>query len=243
MHITCLLNTVWHKLWRPDEKGVNNSFVHKLLTHDNDNAHMYDTTAFGGSHRASISSCDDDKAVVEFGCVGGIRVVTDAQEIAEFHAERNVRAQEAQNRMLHVAPNHGGWSVADETSHCPALNTQLYTVQPWFFQSLGRHDAEEIMKRAGLVDGQFLIRTSTRAGRYVLCLTHKKHVLHYPIRTLHVNDMHYISIDARTKFADLIQLVNFYTMNRGHLPVLLGSYVTKTISVPRYENACMARSL
>jgi hypothetical protein len=50
-------------------------------------------------------------------------------------------------------PNEGGWSVADQTSYCPALNTQLYTVQPWFFQSLGRHDAEETMKRAGLVDG------------------------------------------------------------------------------------------
>lgn len=101
--------------------------------------------------------------------------------------------------------------------------------QPWFHSGISREEAVSLISKQGLVDGVFLVREShSVAGAYVLSLAHNHKVKHCTIMQTAKDGHIMFSLDGgHTKFADLLQLVEFYQLNAGGLPTTLSYYVTR----------------
>jgi len=86
------------------------------------------------------------------------------------------------------------------------------------------------MKSQGFRDGLFLIRHSeTYSGCFVLSLAFNNNVQHYPIFTLRKKSGQIVlTLDGgKTKFGDLLQLVNHYELNvEKYLPTMLRKVVS-----------------
>ena len=53
----------------------------------------------------------------------------------------------------------------------------------WFHGSMGREEAESVLKEHGFTEGLFLVReSSTSIGDFVLSVVHDGDVIHYQIR-------------------------------------------------------------
>ena len=53
----------------------------------------------------------------------------------------------------------------------------------WFHGSMGREEAESVLKEHGFTEGLFLVReSSTSIGDFVLSVVHEGDVIHYQIR-------------------------------------------------------------
>ena len=53
----------------------------------------------------------------------------------------------------------------------------------WFHGSMGREEAESVLKEHGFTEGLFLVReSSTSLGDFVLSVVHDNDVIHYQIR-------------------------------------------------------------
>ena len=103
--------------------------------------------------------------------------------------------------------------------------TNLHTSQPWFRANFDRRDANDVLTRAGLVNGKFLIRssdnssgsskssnttTSSSSGSlnefYKISLVYNKEIKHYIIK--YGSGKFYL--DGGLKFDSIIQLVDYY---------------------------------
>ncbi|KAJ6660637.1 hypothetical protein lerEdw1_017634 [Lerista edwardsae] len=106
------------------------------------------------------------------------------------------------------------------------LNAVIHRTQPWFHGHISREDTQRIITRQGLVDGVFLVRESQRNPKgFVLSLCHLQKVKHYLILPSEEEGrLYYTMDDGQTRFADLIQLVEFHQINRGILPCKLKHY-------------------
>ncbi|XP_064380784.1 growth factor receptor-bound protein 7 isoform X2 [Dromaius novaehollandiae] len=108
------------------------------------------------------------------------------------------------------------------------LSAAIHRTQPWFHGRLSREDTQRLIGRQGLVDGVFLVRESQRNPKgFVLSLCHLQKVKHYLILPSEEEGRLYFTMDdGQTRFADLIQLVEFHQINRGILPCKLRHYCT-----------------
>uniref|UniRef100_K7FNE6 Growth factor receptor bound protein 7 n=1 Tax=Pelodiscus sinensis TaxID=13735 RepID=K7FNE6_PELSI len=108
------------------------------------------------------------------------------------------------------------------------LSTTIHRTQPWFHGRISREDTQRLIIQQGLVDGVFLVRESQRNPKgYVLSLCHQQKVKHYLILPSEEEGQLYFTMDdGQTRFADLIQLVEFHQINRGILPCKLRHYCT-----------------
>ncbi|NWR78952.1 GRB7 protein, partial [Centropus unirufus] len=110
----------------------------------------------------------------------------------------------------------------------PSLSAAIHRSQPWFHGRISREDTQQLIGRQGLVDGVFLVRESQRNPKgFVLSLCHLQRVKHYLILPSEEEGRLYFTMDdGQTRFADLIQLVEFHQINRGILPCKLRHYCT-----------------
>ncbi|XP_076328116.1 growth factor receptor-bound protein 14-like isoform X2 [Tachypleus tridentatus] len=103
----------------------------------------------------------------------------------------------------------------------------IHTVQPWFYRGMSREDATQLLTKYGTVDGVFLVRESRRnPGTFVLSYVYNQKIYHTQIVPVEEKTQVCFSLDAgRTKFYDLLQLIEFYQLNLGCLPTKLTHFL------------------
>lgn len=110
--------------------------------------------------------------------------------------------------------------------------TEVHLSQPWFHKTLTRQQAETLIATHSNQDGAFLVRESrSHPGYFVLSFRCGGKVIHMPIQPLHdtVRDTVCYTLDCgKTKFYDLLQLIEFYQLNVGSLPTRLTHYLVQT---------------
>uniref|UniRef100_A0A8C3UUA1 SH2 domain-containing protein n=1 Tax=Catharus ustulatus TaxID=91951 RepID=A0A8C3UUA1_CATUS len=149
------------------------------------------------------------------GCTG--RVIENPNEVLTAALE------EAQAWRWGSLPWTGGPPEPDTP-----VPTAIHRTQPWFHGRISREDTQQLIGRQGLVDGVFLVRESQRNPKgFVLSLCHLQRIKHYLILPVSEEGRLYFTMDdGQTRFADLIQLVEFHQINRGILPCKLRHYCT-----------------
>uniref|UniRef100_A0A8C5EDC2 Growth factor receptor-bound protein 10-like n=1 Tax=Gouania willdenowi TaxID=441366 RepID=A0A8C5EDC2_GOUWI len=99
----------------------------------------------------------------------------------------------------------------------------IHMTQLWFHGRITREESHRIIHQQGQVDGLFLLRVSqSNPKAFVLTLCHHQKIKHFQILPCEDDGQVFFSLDdGTTKFTDLIQLVEFYQLNRGVLPCKL----------------------
>ncbi|XP_052590488.1 growth factor receptor-bound protein 10 isoform X2 [Peromyscus californicus insignis] len=108
--------------------------------------------------------------------------------------------------------------------HTSTLNSVIHRTQHWFHGRISREESHRIIKQQGLVDGLFLLRDSqSNPKAFVLTLCHHQKIKNFQILPQCEDDgqTFFTLDDGNTKFSDLIQLVDFYQLNKGVLPCKL----------------------
>uniref|UniRef100_A0A8C0I309 Growth factor receptor bound protein 10 n=1 Tax=Balaenoptera musculus TaxID=9771 RepID=A0A8C0I309_BALMU len=107
--------------------------------------------------------------------------------------------------------------------HPSTLSTVIHRTQHWFHGRISREESHRIIKQQGLVDGLFLLRDSqSNPKAFVLTLCHHQKIKNFQILPCEDDGQTFFSLDdGNTKFSDLIQLVDFYQLNKGVLPCRL----------------------
>uniref|UniRef100_A0A4W3KDL9 Growth factor receptor-bound protein 10b n=1 Tax=Callorhinchus milii TaxID=7868 RepID=A0A4W3KDL9_CALMI len=107
--------------------------------------------------------------------------------------------------------------------HPSPLSHTIHRTQPWFHGRISRKVAHSTIEKQGPVDGLFLLRDSqSNPKTFVLTLYCQQKIRHFQILPSEDNGQLVFSLDdGNTKFCDLIQLVEFYLLNRGILPCKL----------------------
>ncbi|KAJ7985630.1 hypothetical protein DPEC_G00354060 [Dallia pectoralis] len=108
--------------------------------------------------------------------------------------------------------------------HPCLLSSVIHRTQLWFHGRITREDSHRLIQQQGQVDGLFLLRDSqSNSKAFVLTLYHHQKIKHFQILPQCEEDgLVFFSLDeGSTKFSDLIQLVEFYQLNRGVLPCKL----------------------
>lgn len=103
----------------------------------------------------------------------------------------------------------------------------FHNTQPWFYSGMSRDEATQLLTKYGTVDGVFLVRESRRnPGSFVLSYIYKCKVHHCQVIPVEEKEQLCYSLDnGRTKFYDLLQLVEFYQLNLGCLPTKLTHFL------------------
>ncbi|XP_006216639.2 growth factor receptor-bound protein 10 [Vicugna pacos] len=103
------------------------------------------------------------------------------------------------------------------------LSTVIHRTQHWFHGRISREESHRLIKQQGLVDGLFLLRDSqSNPKAFVLTLCHHQKIKNFQILPCEEDGKLFFSLDeGKTRFSDLIQLVDFYQLNRGVLPCKL----------------------
>uniref|UniRef100_A0A672IL60 Growth factor receptor bound protein 14 n=1 Tax=Salarias fasciatus TaxID=181472 RepID=A0A672IL60_SALFA len=122
-------------------------------------------------------------------------------------------------KSCHRLSGHGSPSSAQSS----VPNIAIHLTQPWFHGKLAREEAQRLITQQGLIDGVFLLRDSqSNPKTFVLSLCHTQKIKHFQILPVDdEGDLFYSLDDGLTRFTDLIQLVEFYQLNRGVLPCKL----------------------
>ncbi|XP_016097750.1 growth factor receptor-bound protein 14 [Sinocyclocheilus grahami] len=122
-------------------------------------------------------------------------------------------------KSCHRLSSHGSPS----TSQSSMSSIAIHVAQPWFHSKLSRDEAQKLITQLGLIDGVFLVRDSQSNPRtFVLSLCHTQKIKHFQIVPVEENgELFYSLDDGHTRFTDLLQLVEFYQLNRGVLPCKL----------------------
>ncbi|XP_048095836.1 growth factor receptor-bound protein 14 isoform X3 [Alosa pseudoharengus] len=122
-------------------------------------------------------------------------------------------------KSCHRLSSHGSPS----TSQGPMASIALHLAQPWFHSKLSREETHRLISQQGLVDGVFLLRDSqSNPKTFVLSLCHMQRIKHFQIVPVEDEGELFYSLDeGHTRFGDLLQLVEFYQLNRGVLPCKL----------------------
>lgn len=107
--------------------------------------------------------------------------------------------------------------------HPSTLNSVIHRTQHWFHGRISREESHRIIKQQGLVDGLFLLRDSqSNPKAFVLTLCHQQKIRNFQILPCEDDGQTFFTLDdGNTKFSDLIQLVDFYQLNKGVLPCKL----------------------
>uniref|UniRef100_A0A4W5K8J2 Growth factor receptor-bound protein 10b n=1 Tax=Hucho hucho TaxID=62062 RepID=A0A4W5K8J2_9TELE len=107
--------------------------------------------------------------------------------------------------------------------HPCLLSSVIHRTQLWFHGRITREESHRMIHQQGQVDGLFLLRDSqSNPKAFVLTLCHHQKIKHFQILPCEEDGQIFFSLDdGSTKFTDLIQLVEFYQLNRGVLPCKL----------------------
>uniref|UniRef100_A0A6Q2ZC82 Growth factor receptor-bound protein 10b n=1 Tax=Esox lucius TaxID=8010 RepID=A0A6Q2ZC82_ESOLU len=107
--------------------------------------------------------------------------------------------------------------------HPSLLSSVIHRTQLWFHGRITREESHRMIHQQGQVDGLFLLRDSqSNPKAFVLTLCHHQKIKHFQILLCEEDGQIFFSLDeGSTKFTDLIQLVEFYQLNRGVLPCKL----------------------
>ncbi|MCJ8737680.1 hypothetical protein PDJAM_G00026850 [Pangasius djambal] len=90
------------------------------------------------------------------------------------------------------------------------------SLMPWFHGKISGPEA--VSKLQPMEDGLFLVRESIRhPGDYVLCVSFKQEVLHYHV----IYQESKLTIDRTQYFYNLIDMVEFYSKNKGIIATTL----------------------
>ncbi|NXS02375.1 GRB7 protein, partial [Oxylabes madagascariensis] len=188
------------------------------------------------------SVSDNALVAMDFsGCTG--RVIENPNEVLTAALEE---AQAWRKKTMHR------YSLPT-ACHSSPLSAAIHRTQPWFHGRISREDTQQLIGRQGLVDGVFLVRESQRNPKgFVLSLCHLQRIKHYlilpvsasvglggpggagergpdlqpPRQSEEEGRLYFTMDDGQTRFADLIQLVEFHQINRGILPCKLRHYCT-----------------
>uniref|UniRef100_A0A8C1NMD9 Growth factor receptor-bound protein 10b n=2 Tax=Cyprinus carpio TaxID=7962 RepID=A0A8C1NMD9_CYPCA len=108
-------------------------------------------------------------------------------------------------------------------SFCISSDPVIHRTQLWFHGRISREESHKLIHQQGRVDGMFLLRDSqSNPKAFVLTMCHHQKIKHFQILPCEEDGQMFLSLDdGATKFTDLIQLVEFYTLNRGVLPCKL----------------------
>lgn len=102
----------------------------------------------------------------------------------------------------------------------------IHKHQPWFHGGMSRDVATKILQFHANIDGVFLVRESSVAGGYVISYTCGAKHFHSQVLPLSTSSGVVYSVDdGKTKFYDLLQLVEYYQLNTGTLPTRLNQYI------------------
>ncbi|XP_051040524.1 growth factor receptor-bound protein 14 isoform X1 [Phodopus roborovskii] len=123
----------------------------------------------------------------------------------------------------------GNHSSPTAPSQSSAVNMAIHRSQPWFHHKISRDEAQQLISQQGPVDGVFLVRDSQSNPRtFVLSMSHGQKIKHFQIIPVEDDgEMFHTLDDGHTRFTDLIQLVEFYQLNKGVLPCKLKHYCTR----------------
>uniref|UniRef100_A0A3P8VJW4 Growth factor receptor bound protein 14 n=1 Tax=Cynoglossus semilaevis TaxID=244447 RepID=A0A3P8VJW4_CYNSE len=118
-------------------------------------------------------------------------------------------------KSCHRLSSHGSPS-----SSLSSVCSILHLAQPWFHSKLSRDEAQRVV---------FLLRDSqSNPKTFVLSLCYSQRVKHFQIVPVEdEGELFYSLDDGHTQFTDLIQLVDFYQLNRGVLPCRLKHHCAK----------------
>jgi len=113
--------------------------------------------------------------------------------------------------------------VADKLTETQAT---VHRSQPWYHPTITRDKANKILAAHLNTDGVFLVRESSVAGGFVISVTATNKTIHSQVLPLSTPESVVYSVDdGKTKFYDLLQLVEFYQLNTGSLPTRLKHYI------------------
>uniref|UniRef100_A0A3Q2CSN2 Growth factor receptor bound protein 7 n=1 Tax=Cyprinodon variegatus TaxID=28743 RepID=A0A3Q2CSN2_CYPVA len=169
------------------------------------------------------SKSEDSLVAMDFSGNAGGRVIenpTEAQR-AEQEEGQTWRKPSLFLLFLHVM---NLYILKPEASRDSAgAEMVVHKTHPWFHGGLSRKEAERLIEKQGLADGVFLIRRSQmHENCFVLSLCYELKVKHCIIVPMLKDGKNFFSIDdGETLFIDLLQLVEFYQINKGSLPVRL----------------------
>jgi hypothetical protein len=107
----------------------------------------------------------------------------------------------------------------------------LHFSQPWFKLNLDRENAHELLRKSGLINGKFLVRSaSNKHEEYRISLCYQNDIKHYKIKTIKSNendnnDNNVITtrycLDGGLEFDSITQLVDYYHRNADGLADIL----------------------
>jgi len=116
--------------------------------------------------------------------------------------------------------------VADRLTETQAT---VHRRQPWYHSTMTRDKANKILAVHTSTDGVFLVRESSVAGGFVISMTSGNKIIHSQVLPVPTSESVVYSIDdGKTKFYDLLQLVEFYQLNHGTLPSRLKQYIVNS---------------
>ncbi|XP_057709295.1 growth factor receptor-bound protein 14 isoform X2 [Corythoichthys intestinalis] len=148
------------------------------------------------------------------------RVIENPSEVLSVAVQEGLAWR---RKSCHRLSAHGSPSASQSS-----LNIALHSAQPWFHGKLSRDEAQRLIIQQGPIDGLFLLRDSqSNPKTFVLSLCHMQKVKHFQILPVDdAGELSYTLDDGHTRFSDLIQLVDFYQLNRGVLPCKLKQHCT-----------------
>jgi len=114
----------------------------------------------------------------------------------------------------------------------------IHKDQPWFHKNVSRDLSQKILA-SHCVDGLFLVRESSVQGGFVISYYFNGRAYHAPVMPFtnpSTSAVTYSLDEGKTKFYDLLQLVEFYQLNKGTLCGKLTHFVINKISVTRSES-------
>ncbi|XP_055512734.1 growth factor receptor-bound protein 7-like isoform X4 [Leucoraja erinacea] len=152
------------------------------------------------------------------GCTG--RVIENPSEASLVAEEEGLAWRQKKGVQRHSLP-----SLCQDSG----LSTAIHKSQPWFHGRISREEAHRLIVQHGHIDGVFLMRESQRTPKsFVLSLSHHHKTKHFLVAPCEEDGQMFFTMDTgQTRFNDLIQLVDFYQINRGALPCSLKHYCTR----------------
>uniref|UniRef100_A0A672GSS3 Growth factor receptor-bound protein 10-like n=1 Tax=Salarias fasciatus TaxID=181472 RepID=A0A672GSS3_SALFA len=169
---------------------------------------------FWGKKKSFIDVSENSLVAMDFsGRIG--RVIENPVEAQSAAMEEGLAWRKRSQRMT-ILGSHS-------PLHHSSLNSVIHITQLWFHGRITREESHRIIQQQGQVDGLFLLRVSqSNPKAFVLTLCHHQKIKHFQILPCEEDGQIFFSLDdGATKFTDLIQLVEFYQLNRGVLPCKL----------------------
>lgn len=119
----------------------------------------------------------------------------------------------------------------------------IHKEQPWYHKGIGRDIAQRILVSHS-VDGLFLVRESSVQGGYVISYYCGGRAYHAPVLpSTSPDDRVTFSLDdGKTKFFDLLQMVEFYQLNKATLHHKLTHYAVSNSATNLRSESPTSRS-